>query len=426
VRVGIAYSSKDRVDKTKRTLKPLIQSPADVWWFDGSQNEEGKAYQEKFSDKVHTAVRLTGGSCRYIVCALTSLLDYGREDGGAYDYIGLVENDVMLHDGWFDKTMALFDYGKQAGLEVGAVSARCYVDRVLVQCDGFAVMHNLGAGMVIFSRAAAEIVLRYYRTGMTSENRKTFAMLSGVDIGPYWAFRGSDHMLVADWQYDRMLAQHGLCSLALTPAKASQLENIKSMGLEMAKKEVKERRDKAALARYTESLAAIRKGRVETPTTPGMRLFHSGTWTIFPHQIRGLGGTYSGHWRFKWALGYGCFAWKSGANCVDHGPEGFEMWTAPPIVDMPISGPVDVLVSGGEAGGQVRVEDEDSNFSCEPVAKPEGEAGILNISVPGSVAYRNVRVTALTPGVIFYGIRTREPQPYLPHIKFDSTFLPPL
>jgi hypothetical protein len=323
----------------------------------------------------------------------------------------------MLHENWFDKTIDLFNVGKAHGLEVGAVSARTYVDRVLVQCDGFAVMHNLGAGMVIFSRSAAELILKYYRTGMTSENRRVFSLLSGVDIGSYWAFRGSEHMLVADWSWDRMLAQHGLCSLALTPAKAEQLEDIASMGLAMVKKPVKELDNPKAFTRYARNLEQVRKGDVIMPSTPGMRLFYGDTWTIFPHQLPSLGAVYSGDWRFKWAMGYGCFAWKSGEGVTLHNP---------PIVDIPVMGPVDILVSGGEKGGQIRVHDEHTGFSCEPGLVPEGQSGTLAIAVPGAYTYRNIKVTALTPGVIFYGIRSREAQPYLPHIKFDFQSLPPL
>ncbi len=426
MRVGIAFSSKDRTDKTKRTLKPLLSKQFDLWWWDGSQTEEGQAYHADRCDKVHTAITLTGGSCRYIVCALTTLLEYGREEGAAYDFIGLVENDVMLHENWFDKTIGLFEAGKKYGLEVGAVSARCYVDRVLIQCDGFAVMHNLGAGMVIFSRTAAELVLNYYRTGMTTENRKVFAMLSGVDIGPYWAFKGMDHMLVADWSWDRMLAQHGLASLALTPTKASQLEKIKDQGLALAKKPVKELDNPKALARYTRNLERIRKGEVIFPVTPGMRLFYGDTWTIFPHQLPSLGAVYSGDWRFKWSLGYGCFAWKAGPGEVTDETAVPVKWDNPPIVEIPVVGSIDVLVSGGEKGGQVRVDDESSGFTCSPGLMPEDQVGTLAISVPGAFSCRTIKVTALTPGLIFYGIRSKEPQLYLPHIKFSFHSLPPL
>ena len=131
--------------------------------------------------------------------------------------------------------MELFQRGKQDGFNVGAVSARCYEDRILFQRDGYAVTHNLGAGMIMFTREAAELVLANYRTVWTTENRTLFAQLSGIDIGSYWAFRGNQNFLVADWNFDRVLAAHGLASLALTPNRATMLDqDIAPLGLKYA------------------------------------------------------------------------------------------------------------------------------------------------------------------------------------------------
>ena len=62
-------------------------------------------------------------------------------------------------------------------MEVGAVSARCYEDRILIQRAGYTVCHNLGAGMIMFTRKAAELVLQNYRTVWTTENRLLFSQL---------------------------------------------------------------------------------------------------------------------------------------------------------------------------------------------------------------------------------------------------------
>jgi hypothetical protein len=423
------------VDKTKVTLAPLLQpGKFDTWWFDGSQTEEGQAYHAENTGKVHTATRLTGGSCRYIVCALTTLLNHGRENDSPYDFIGLVENDVLLDDDWFPATMGLFAHGMDNSLlKVGAVSARTYEDRVLVQRDGYAVMHNLGAGMIVLTREAAQLVLNQYRTGITGENRRVFSMLSGIDIGRYWAFRGMDHMLVADWQYDRMLAQAGMCSLALIPCKATQLEKIEEQGLKLAKEPVDALRNDVAFQTFAERTHKIRHGELVLPSTPGARLFYDNTWTIFPHQIFTLGGSYSGDWRFRWSIGWGCFAWKSGAvperKKINGGddPRGY-IGTVDsfPTISIPCIGPVDLLVSGGEAGGKVKVEDELSKFSAEPELGPEGgETSVLQLAIPGAMSYRTVRLTALTSGIVFYGIRTKEAQPYIP-VPFDFNSLPPL
>jgi hypothetical protein len=405
-RVAIAFSSKDRVELTRRTLQPLLQPDKfDLHWCDGSKTAEGREF---FNNADHIAFfhsEVIGGSCRYIVYALTNMLQYDK-----YTHVGLVENDVLLDPDWFDATMSLFEHGADDGLKVGAVSPRCYEDRILIQRDGYSVNHNLGAGAIIFTREAAELILRTYRTGWTAENRRIFAILSGIDIGFYWAFRGGEHPLVADWTWDHILASHGMCSLALTPAKATQLEDIAAMGLKMVDAPVEARRNDEAFKLFVERTAQIRSGALRLPTQVNDRLYCNGAHVVFPHQIEQLGGSYSGDWRFKWSLGYGCFAWKAKASAQ---------------IEFPVSGPLDVLISGGESGGKVLIEDTHSGFSCDPHLEPEINGNILQVSVPGAYAYRTIRITALTPGVVFYGIRTREAQPSY-SARFDFNPLPPL
>jgi len=341
------------------------------------------------------------------VKALTDLIAAG------YKYIGLVENDVRLHDDWFEPTMELFLLGKAQGLSVGTVSARTYEDRVLIQRDGHAVMHNLGAGMIIFTRKVAQHILQHYRTHMTSENRRTFSILTSDDIGRYWAFRGGEHMLVADWGWDRQIAEIGLSSLALTPAKAEQMEDLSTMGLTMVKDEVTARRDKLMFEVYRDRLQKVRKGDLWIPRAAGGRLFSDNMHVIFPHQIGALGGWYSGDWRFRWSLAYGCFAWRAG--------EGN------PTVVVPVLGPCNVLASGGKEGGKVKIEDTLSGFECSPDLQAEGDAGnVMQIAVPSVYSYRLVKLTALTPGVVFFGLRCQHEQPCDPTWRFSFDVLPPL
>ena len=419
-KVCVSFSSKNRLELTKRTIEPLLpQAGWDLWWYDASTEEEAQKFFEETT--VYRSTRLVGGSCRYIVAALTQML---ASTEPIYDYVGLCENDVLLDADWFG-VMGLFEQGRSIGIKVGAVSARTYQDRMLIQCDGYAVMHNLGAGHIIFTREAAQLVLNQYRTGMTAENRKVFSMVSGIDIGRYWAFKGLDHMLVADWSYDRMLAQVGMATLALTPAKAHQLEDIEQQGLTSADGEVEALRNNRAFKTFVERTRKIRYGEWAVPVTPGARLYHDTVWTIFPHQIFTLGGSYSGDWRFKWSIGWGCFAWKSGMVPERNSKANGGGCSSYPICNIPCLGPVDILVSGGDTGGKVKVEDELSGFSCDPELPPESVGNVLQLAVPGAMGYRNVKLTALTPGVIFYGIRTREAKPYVP-IPFTFDALPPL
>ena len=427
-RVAIAFSSKDRVELTKRTIEPLLQPDKfDLHWIDGSKTDEGRQLLSEYDGQYHMAHHeVIGGSCRAIVYALTEMLKYGVGDGTRYEYVGLVENDVLLDKDWLEPTMSLFERGRKDGFEVGTVSARTYEDRVLIQRDGYAVMHNIGAGCQIFTRKAAEIILQQYRTGMTSENRRTFSLLSGVDIGGFWAFRGSDHMIVADWCWDQQLAKYGMCSLALTPAKAEQLEDVAAMGLEMVREPIEARRDERTFETFRDRTKAVRNGELHVQRLDHDHLYHDGTHTIFPHQIPQIGGSYSGDWRFKWSIGYGCFSWQAGRYAEwKEAQFATDENYAPCVLKVPVLGPCDLLVSGGTNGGKVHVTDG-SGFEATPELCPEGEQGqVLGLTMPAAYNYREIEMTALTSGVIFYGVRARMVQPTVP-AKFDFSVLPPL
>ena len=410
-KVAIAFSTCDRVELSRQSIKPLCQPDKfDLHWIDGSKTDEGMALPYEYKNgEIHTGVR--GGSGAAIVYALTEMLN----STVGYEYVGLVENDVVLQPGWFDDTFSLFERGKADGLEVGAVSARCYEDRVLIQRDGYAVMHNTGAGMVIFSRASAQMVLDQYRVQWTTDNRSVFAQLAGVDIGRYWAFRGGQHFLVADWRWDALLASKGLASAALTPSRVDmvgQTPPLAEQGLVLAAGPVQGVLDEKMFKLYCGNLGQIRNGSLTMPDS----LFYTeypGMTTIFAHQIASLGGRYMGEWRLRDSPGYGPFAWRANA-------EGASL-------TVPVFGSCEVLVSGGKEGGQVEIMDEDSGFSTNPILPLEGETGqTLSALVPGGVAYRNVRVTALTPGVTFFALRVAQPQPISTGPKFNYHTLPPV
>ena len=424
-RVAIAFNTCDRVDLTKRSIEPLCQLDFfKLWWVDGSRTAEGHALVTNMVDRTHAmnCRDVRGGSGPAIVYSLTKMLAHVDSNGKpAYDYIGLVENDVLLDADWFNPTMQLFERGREDGLEVGAVSARCYEDRILFQRDGYAVMHNLGAGMVVFSRKAAELVLQNYRTVWTTENRLLFSQLSGIDIGKYWAFRGESHFLVADWNFDRVLASHGLASLALTPNKITMLDqDIAPLGLKYAEAKTEKFVDDKSFEVYRDNLEEIRLGNVQAGVHSPF--YYDGQHhIIFPHQIPQIRGTYEGDWLIRDFLGFGPFCWKSHDKTIGVGTN-----LKVPRLTVPVLGPCDILVSGGAEGGSVRVEDLASGYQVEPMLAPEDKMGVMQLSVPvGSAAMTILRLTALSPGVCFMGLKTREPQPYLPHIKFDYSSLPP-
>lgn len=324
--LGLAFSTKNRVGLSRQSIEPLLRATeskqynATIYWIDGSQNEEAENLPFQYGDaikEIHSNIR--GGADAAIVYALTELLRHPIK----YDYIGLVENDVLLDDDWLEPTMALFERGTADGLEVGAVSARAYEDRVLIQCSDYAIMHNLGAGQVIFTRQAAELILQNYRTGYTIENRRVFHQLSGIEIGAYWAFRFAEHPLTADWTFDRILAQHGLASLALTPCKAQMIGQdppMERQGLKLVT-EVPWADDPSSqmrLRQYAERTCAIRTGELSLHDgTPFQQV--NGSTLVFAHQLPMIDGGFEGEWGLKWNQGSGPFTWVAqgdGAVCL--------------------------------------------------------------------------------------------------------------
>jgi hypothetical protein len=425
VKTAISLLTCDKMDLVEQSIKPLLaaarQQKFDLFVMDGSTTEANeKALWEMAYPTANVRNNVRGGAGAAIVYALTEMLDHSEN----YDVVGLVESDVLLRGNWLD-CLDLFALGAADGLEVGAASARCFVDRVLFQKDSYAVMHNIGAGMIMLTRRAATIVLNTFRTGWTTDNRRIFSQLSGVDIGTYWAFRANEHMLTADWHWDAALAAHGLASLALTPSPVEMIGQnppLAEQGLEIATGEVA---TNPGFVTFKDRTRQIREGLFSLGVDTRFHFDpNTGTWTYFPHQMEILGGAYIGDWRLKEARGWGTFAWEAGNGgttfyMADGSVEAFNAQ-----LTVPVFGPCAALVSGGRSGGKVRVEDEGSGFRAEPEMPPEEGNGVLQLMVPGALNYRAIRITALTPGVCFYGIQSREKQPFLLNDTFDYSRLP--
>lgn len=409
MKLAIAYSTKDRVELTKQSIEPLFGTGAYIYWCDGSATPEGVEYFERHKGVIKQKTRVTGGADAAIAFGLSALLNAPEN----YTHIGLVENDVLLDDDWLEPTLDLFHRGERDGLVVGAVSARSYVDRVLIQRDGYAVMHNIGAGAIIFTRQAAEIVLDSIRSHWAPHIRSTWMRLAGIDIGRYWAFRGNDQWLTSDWGYEAVLASHGLASLALTPAKCQmigQVPPLAEQGLEMVTDHRDETfvNDKAFyIFRHRTRQIRERNLDINSPATDyDPRI--GGERIIFAHQAPRFGATFSGNWRLQWSQGFGPFAYRAGEGGAS--------------VSVPVYGSCSFLVSGGDTGSRCKVTDATSGYTHAPNLSGDG---VSVVPVPGAVTYREVTL-AMDEGGVFYGYNSPEGQPYRPGFKFDYSTLPPV
>ena len=390
MKVSVAFSTKDRVELSKQSIVPLLHKEnLHVFWTDGSSDAAAQSLFDQTIPPDWVSKNVRGGADAAIVYNLTNQLHHPH----CYDYVGLVENDVLLHQDWFEPTMALFEKGRAEGLEVGAVSARAYEDRILIQRNGYAVMHNLGAGMVIFSRKAAEIVLQHFRTGHTWENRKAFLQTSGLDVAQWSSFCRDSHITCADWQFDRALVQHGLVSLALTPAKCQMIGQdppLEAQGLRLVTEEVEARRQENAFTTLQVSTRQIREGMWQLPDAK-ILLQDDGAVYVMPHQLQLLGGSYHGNWKLKWLQGLGPFAWQAGKTEDDKFPQ----------LIVPVSGPASLVVSGGPLGGTIEVKDGASGFQQQIPLQAETEmVNAMSIQIPGGLAWRMVSLRALGEGIM--------------------------
>lgn len=410
MKVAIAFNTKDRTELSKRTIEPLLSQPCNVFWIDGSDTEEGMRLPEQYESYTPYG-NIKGGPGMGMVFALEIMLNHRNH----YTHVGLCEADTLLPDDWYDSTMELFAEGERDGLHVGAVSARCYEDRILMQRSNYAICHNLGAGHVMFTREAAEIVLQSFRSGWTSDNRRIFQRVSEIDIGLFWAFRGQVQFLTADWHWEAALACHGLAALALTPSTVEMIGQdppLEQQGLKIARRPI-ERGNEDNFLCYRDVMNAIYDGRINLGIDPV--LHHdadNNIHTFFAHQLGMLGGYVSSN------------GWVS-KDIRRIGPLTYIAAKEDAEISIPMTGNCSFLVSGGEKGGKVKIVDLASGFEAEPYLTPESQQGmLLSVNVPGSFATRTVKLIAKNKDVRFYAVQSREPQVTLPRVKFGWYSLP--
>ena len=218
-KVGFSFSTKDRVDFTRRALADIdSESGFDLIWVDGSTTPEGKDLPHSVTLKNSQIVEHlydTNGPDGAIRLGLKRLLKLG------YDYCGLIENDVELQPGWFTELMNLFVLGRRDGLRVGAATVRTIDGRTLIYRPQYALMWYMGASILLFTREAAKIILTTYRLTCAQELGRFYKDRLGFyleDVWELWMDK-ENRPIGCDGAFAMELYRYGLSSLGTIPAK---------------------------------------------------------------------------------------------------------------------------------------------------------------------------------------------------------------
>lgn len=227
-RIGFALSTRDRFAYTMRTIKALdAEGGFDLIWNDGSERNEVPELSRYFAFRnarlVEVNYKVKGGPDAAICYGLRRLLEFG------YDFIGLVENDLLLAPGWLAAMRDAFETAADEGVSVGAVSALGYQSRVLEYRKKYSLDWARGAALVLFTRESAELLLENYsRLEMKSQQiRGFYAEQFGVALHePEWAVGGRwmDGPMTLDWGYAPLLYSHSYACVGTIPSFARDLE----------------------------------------------------------------------------------------------------------------------------------------------------------------------------------------------------------
>ncbi len=305
-RVAVAYSTKDRVELTRETVAGLLDHPdIDLYWFDGSKTEAGLALPLDLCPghlapcEVHRGI--VGGPDRAIMYALETLRTY------AYDLVILIENDVLLLDGWFGALQASIRCGQAAGFKVGGASLRVVAERVLSFNDDYCLLINSGAGCIALTPAAVDVVLANCRTTDTAEIFDRFQSLTGIQLTPPGKPTGW-HPLCADWLFDLMLYLHGYVVTAPPVSYVRMLDGYPWVFVTDPQHSLQQRQSLVTRPDQIQTLAyksfRFQKSPLSDRLLIGCHHLRIGVGDdTAPASVRA-----TGHWRREWVQGVGPFA----------------------------------------------------------------------------------------------------------------------
>ena len=216
-RVAVAYSTKDRTEQTRLTVAPLLGAPdIDLYWFDGSATDSGRQLPFELCPLQHQSTDL--GSAFTAICEI-HLGVVGGPDCAIlyalqtlrprlYDLVILIENDVLLSDGWHAAMRSAIKHAEAAGFRVGAATVRLFAQRVLSFNDDYCLMLNSGAGCIALRPEAIDILLAHYRTLDAQEFFRQVRWLTGIDASATMDIRATQ-LLCVDFIFDLILYLHG-------------------------------------------------------------------------------------------------------------------------------------------------------------------------------------------------------------------------
>ena len=373
-KVAFCLTTKDRVHLTRQTLPPILAEAEhfDVFWVDGSVSEEGALFAKAGAPGiagVHMGV--TGGADVAIVYSLSIMIELG------YEYVGLIENDVLLEANWFERIFELF---RIDGLNTGAVSARCIRGRIIERRPGYAIMANVGAGMVLFRREAAEAVLDHYRTPTNLEFAFLTEYYTGVRCRGFEQMDGRELLseMTGDWSFESSLLSRGMVTLACIPSMATNVD--------------------VRLPIETGSTLYVGSTTMHLPPRAALPIgrfnFGLSAWSAHSHQlVKATPGCFTGDWRLVWTR--------------YHGPFGLMTTSGAEVLQ--------ISVFGAHVSLLVNVENEGTPMSW---GEPGGEmhatlaAGMRWLPFTGTMGLKLMRWRFKAPGVTVMTALFGLPQPW--------------
>jgi hypothetical protein len=359
---------------------------------DGSRTPEGLALPRELASALPRLREIHYGVVGGPDAAITYSLSYLRDQG--YEYIGLLENDILLPGDWLSHTMGLFAAGERDGLRVGAVSARCLKNRRLLQRPGYAVSFNLGAGMIIMRAEAARTVLARYRTIGGREIQAACLAVTGINPFPT-APEATEHWrAAADWNFDIALLLEGMACLAHSPSLARQLDTdfadnpLMQLQTTVDPSEV----DDAAFALYRTHMARMVPLAAGGSLAAALPQFDVQTqcWTAFPHEIAAADPSFvKGNWELKWSQCLGPFAYVAKDAACE--------------ITLPVFAEKCSIICGygPECGAaDIAMGDKYGHLDCRAAEPTLTIVGLEGITSPNG----QLRLAVRRPGFAFYGL----------------------